>query len=385
MKNSNIKIKFLVYLILILSFCARKADLQIGIEAVKKGEYVKAVKALKNTLIKDSLNPEVRFNLSLAYAHLDSANQSFKHYLKLDELGSNLKDSSQLKEIIASILQLELYPTSPIPMKKMNQFKGSPRPDGELIAVAAAKLDVADIYLIKLDGTIVKKITSGRMNTDPDFSPNGDKVVYVSDRDGDEELYLYDLKTEKTEKLTDNNFLDFLPSFAPSGKEIVFVSNMDKGWEIYKINITSKKILRLTNNKVWDGFPRFTPDGKWILFSSKRNGSEDIYIMNENGGGEKLLYSTTADENDPSMVNNNLFFKSTRNGEWELYRLNVKTRALTRLTFNKYPDWNIRVTKDGTKILASRKIKNRWELYFMNLSITIPSGIIIKAIKEKGI
>lgn len=385
-QNLNLKIGFSFSLaVLLLVFCARKTDLQIGVEAIKKGEYQKAIKSLNRAITNDSLNPEVNYNLCLSYAHLDSINQSFRWYLKLFALDDNLKNDLQLKTILANFLNIEPYPSSPIPMKKiMHQFKGSPAPDNELIAVAAARLDIADIYLIKYDGTILKKITKGGMNTDPVFSPTGGQVIYVSDRDGDEELYLYDLKTEETINLTNNKAQDFSPSFSPDGKEVVFVTNRDGAWEIYKINLQNKRISRLTSNKFWDGFPEFSQDGKWLVFSSKRDESEDIYIMEENGTETRILYSTKADETDPHLIGENLFFRSNQDGEWEIYQLNLKNKLLIRLTNNPYPDWNPRVSRDGTRILLSRKIKNRWQLYFINLSLVIPTELIVQAIRNYG-
>ena len=128
----------------------------------------------------------------------------------------------------------------------------------EKIAVEAAKRDIADIYLIKLDGTIIKKITKGGMNTDPDFSPAGEDIVFISNKDGKEELYLYNLATKQTEQLTHNKGQELSPSFSPDGKEIVFTSNIYGKWEILKINVKNKKFSRLTNNDHWDGFPRFS-------------------------------------------------------------------------------------------------------------------------------
>ena len=389
MKNSNIKQKMkyrLLFSIIILAlvFCSRKGDIQKGIDAIKKGEYLKAVKSLNTVLKTDSLNSEAHFNLSLAYAHLDSTDKSFYHYLKICELESNLRKDVQLKEMLANFLNLEPYASTLVSMKRMNQFKGTFSPDGKKIVVAAARRDIANIYLVNLDGSIIKKLTKQGMNTDPDFSPTGEHVVFVSDIDGDEELYLYDLVTNQMENLTDNTADDFSPSFSPDGKEIVFVSNMDNiyQWEIYKINVTNKKIKRLTKNQYWDGFPKFSSDGKRIVFSSKRKGSEDIYIMKENGGGEKLLYTSPADENDPMLLNENLFFKSNRNGKWEIYRFNLKNKSLIRLTFNAYPDWNPRISKDGTKIVVSRKKKKRWLLYFINLNNPISAELIIAKIKK---
>uniref|UniRef100_A0A7C4TGY3 DUF5050 domain-containing protein n=1 Tax=candidate division WOR-3 bacterium TaxID=2052148 RepID=A0A7C4TGY3_UNCW3 len=381
MKRKNYLVGILL-LALLISTCKPREDIKEASEAIKKGRYSAAIKSLKSLLMIDSLNPEIHFNLSLAYCYLDSVEKAYQHFLKLVELNSSLKDSIELKLLLAKFLKIEPYASSPIPMAKMNQFKGSFGPDNELLAVAAAKIDIADIYLLKLDGTLIKKITSKGMNTDPAFSPLGDKIAYVSNIDGDEEIYLYDLKNDTTIKLTDNTYTDFSPSFSPKGNEIVYVTDRDKNWEIYKISLKDKFALRLTKNKFWDGFPSFTPDGGHIVFSSKRNGSEDIYIMNSNGTNERLLFATKFDETDPHLIGENLFFRSNRDGEFEIYKFNIKTQKILRLTFNEVPDWNPRVAPDGTKILFSRKIKNKWQLYFLNLSSSISAEVIAQKIKE---
>ncbi|MEO0205794.1 MAG: DPP IV N-terminal domain-containing protein [candidate division WOR-3 bacterium] len=372
----------IVIVVLFFSACGRKGDVKGATEAIKKGKYSEAIKSLKYALTNDSLNPEIHFNLCLAYCYLDSADKAYPHFLKIVELNSPLKDSMELKLLLTKFLKMDPYSSSPIPMGKMNQFKGCFAPDNEMLAVAAAKRDIADIYLMKLDGTIVKRITNRGMNTDPAFSPKGDKIAYVSSMDGDEEIYLYDIKTDSTIKLTNNDYTDFAPAFSPDGKEIVYVTNRDGGWEIYKINLMQKQAFRLTKNKFWDGFPSYTPDGKFIVFSSKRNGSEDIYIMKPDGGDERLLYYTKYDETDPHLAGNNLFFRSNIDGEFEIYKFDIKEKILTRLTYDDVPDWNPRVSSDAQRIVIAKKTKKLWQLCFINLSSPVPAEVIAQRIKE---
>ncbi len=384
-KTYNNKYRLLLCIIILgLIFCGRKDDLQKGVDALKKGDYAEAVKSLNATVNIDSLNPEVHYNLSLAYGHLDSVQKSLRHYEKVCDLQSPFKDDNQLKQMLAIFLNLEPFTSSLIPMKRMHQFKGAFSPDGKSVLVAAAKRDRADIYLLELDGRIVEKITKSGMNTDPVFSPLGDQIAFVSNVDGDDELFLYNIRTREIEKLTNNKAQDFSPSFSPDGEEIVFVSNMHDRykWEIYKMNVANKKIKRLTNNKYWDGFAKFSSDGKYIVFSSKRNGSEDIYIMNKNGGGESVLYTTSADNNDPQLLGDLLYFKTNIDGEWEIYRYDLKDKKLLRLTNNNRPDWNPRISIDGTKMLVARKMKKWWRLYFINLENPIPAEVIAAKIKE---
>ena len=377
----------LAFTIMLAVFCSRKDELQKGIKAIEKGDYAAAVKSLQSALKTDSLNPEVHFSLSLSYAHLDSVQRSFMHYLKLVELDttSSFKNDVPLREMLATFLKIAPYAWKAIPMKRMNQFKGALSPDGKTIAVAAAKRDRADIYLTRLNGKVIRKITVSGMNTDPYFSPAGDQIIFVSDADGDDELYTYDMKTKEVKQITDNSAQDFSPAYSPDGKEVVFVSNMDdpNKWEIYKVNIENKKIKRLTRNNYWDGFPKFSSDGKSIVFSSKRENSENIYTIKKNGGGEKMIYESDADDNDPVLMDQTMFFKSNRDGKWEIYRFDLKNKRLFRLTYNSVPDWNPRLSNDGTKIVIARKIKKRWRLYYLDFNNPVAADLLAAKIEKK--
>lgn len=363
--------------------CSSRSPVETAAQAMQRGEYAKAIKPLQQALAQDSLDLAARYGLTLTYAHLDSAQAASRHYVRLVEQGSAYSDSTELKVMLCALLQIEPFPTSPVPMGKLNQFKASPAPDGQVLAVAAARYDRADIYLVRIDGTVVKRLTNAHMNTDPCFSPLGDKIVYVSNRDGDEELYLYDLKSETTEQLTDNTYTDYTPAFAPSGQEIVYSSNRDGSWEIYRIDLERHLAFRLTENRFWDGFPAYTPDGRSIVFASKRNGSEDVYIMKTDGRDEQPLYATAADETDPQAAGEYLYFRSDRSGDWEIYRYHFARRSLVRLTCNALPDWNPRISRDGTRLFVTRPVRGRWSLFFVNLQAPVPAAVIAQTARTR--
>jgi Tol biopolymer transport system component len=374
-----------VLLAALTATCARKSDLEQGIQAMNRGEYAKAIKSFSMALEKDSLDPAVHYNLCFAYLHADSTEKALEHYLKLADLKSSLSNDRQLRELIAVAIGLEPYPASVITMRRLNQFKGAFNPSADHIVLAASRRDMADLYTADLDGSNMEMIVSGGMNTDPDISPDGNYVVFVSDRDGDEDLYLYDMASKEIRRITDNAAQDFTPSISPEGKEVVYVSNRDDPykWEIYAIGVDDGRIRRLTDNTYWDGFPRFTANGQSIVFSSKRNGSEDIYVMRRDGGAQELLFSSPADDNDPTLVQEDLFFKSQMDGEWEIYQYNLRTKTLVRLTNNPWADWNPQISDDGKKMLVSRKVKNRWVLYFINLEDPLDAEFIVAEIKKR--
>ena len=381
---------WLSFILLIMVFCgiitcARKSDLQRGKDAFSKGAYDTALKFLREALKKDGQDPDIHYYLCLTCAALDSVEPALGHFVRLSELGSDTKDDRELRVLMATLLGIEPYPSSVVEMKGMNQFKGAFSPSGDLMAIAASRRDRADIYLADLDGSNLRRLVTGGMNTDPVFAPDGKSIAFVSDRDGDEDLYLYDIGADELHKLTDNLAQDFAPDFAPDGKELVFVSNMDDPykWEIYVVNVVSGRIGRLTDNKYWDGFPKYTANGQSIVFSSKRNGSEDIYVMRRDGGGVELLFSSAADDNDPTIVHENLLFKSQKDGEWEIYSYNIRNRQVARLTNNEWADWNPRISDDGSKLVVARRIKQRWVLYLVNITEPISSDYILSVIVSR--
>src|SRR4030042_5430977 len=136
----------LLFLCLIMtSGCKGKTKLSKGVDLVKKGDYTQAVKTLNQALKQDSLNTEIHYNLSFAYAHLDSMKKAMLHYLFLVDTVSPYQDSVQIREMLGVALGLDPYTTSLITMGKINQFKGVFSPKAETMPLAAAKRRVGNV------------------------------------------------------------------------------------------------------------------------------------------------------------------------------------------------------------------------------------------------
>jgi len=75
------------------------------------------------------------------------------------------------------------------------------------------------------------------------------------------------------------------------GNEIVFMCDQrDGNWEIYTANNVGGGITRLTNNPAIDGLPTWSPDGKQIAFLSTRDGQWAIWVMNADGSSQRKLF-----------------------------------------------------------------------------------------------
>ena len=63
------------------------------------------------------------------------------------------------------------------------------------------------------------------------------QIAFVSDRDGNDEIYVMDANGEELRKLTNNRFTDGQPSWSPDGKQIAFESDRERNYEIYVMDI----------------------------------------------------------------------------------------------------------------------------------------------------
>jgi Tol biopolymer transport system component len=95
-------------------------------------------------------------------------------------------------------------------------------------------------------------------------------------------------------RLTNDPLRDAEPAWSPDGTKIAFTSNRDGNHEIYVLNADGTGVTRLTNDPLRDAEPAWSPDGTKIAFS--RSGYlgpeilvEQIYVMNADGSGAKGL------------------------------------------------------------------------------------------------
>ena len=82
--------------------------------------------------------------------------------------------------------------------------------------------------------------------------------------------------------------------------KIAFLSDRDGNWEIYVMNDDGSGQRRLTNNTDTDVSPSWSPDGKKIAFASDRDGNREIYVMNADGSGQTRLTNNTDTDVSPS-------------------------------------------------------------------------------------
>lgn len=156
---------------------------------------------------------------------------------------------------------------------------------GRRLAYTRAKVDT-NIWRMEISGRRAvgppsKLIASTRIDSEPQYSPDGSRIVFSSDRSGRDEIFVCDRDggnpLQLTSLVTGNAGV---PHWSPDGHRIVFDSNATGQVEIYTINAGGGKPKRISegNGPSWSG------DGGWIYFASERTGQSQVWKLPVNGG-----------------------------------------------------------------------------------------------------
>jgi len=143
-------------------------------------------------------------------------------------------------------------------------------------------------------------------NSKPCFSPDSSRVAFVSNRDGNYEIYMVGIDGSDLKRITDSEGDENWPDLSPDGTKIVFsypkyypsYRILSEDSEIYIINSDGSGRKKLTDNRVGELKPCFSPDGTEIAFVSTRDGNAEIYIMNIDGSDQRRITHYPVDSDD---------------------------------------------------------------------------------------
>ena len=141
-------------------------------------------------------------------------------------------------------------PFSWLPDSKRILFQGS-GPGTSAVEICAANIDGSEIEIIRSDEDVT--------NLAPAASPDGRRIAFASDRDGDLEIYVMNADGGGLRPLTKDPGRDDQPTWSPDGRWIAFTSTRDGGFDIYVMRDDGRDLRRLTENEAIDGDPAWSP------------------------------------------------------------------------------------------------------------------------------
>jgi TolB protein len=149
---------------------------------------------------------------------------------------------------------------------------------------------VKRLAIINWDGTNHNYLTHGEVTVlSPRLSPDGQRIAYISFKDGTPHIRIMDLDGGNDRPLLQQGAMSFAPAFSPDGGRIAFSLAADGNTDIYVVNANGGRPERLTTTPGIDTAPSFSPDGKQIVFESDRGGAQQLYIMDADGSGQRRI------------------------------------------------------------------------------------------------
>jgi Tol biopolymer transport system component len=174
----------------------------------------------------------------------------------------------------------------PLTNNNVYDAEASYSPDGKWITYTHGAGAAADIYVMRADGSGAVQITKEKgYDGGPFFSPDGKRLVYRSDRKGNDLLQVFVAQLAFDEKgnitgrksehqLTNDEFVNWGPYWHPGGRHIIYATSAQghTNYELYLMNAEDgSNKRRITFTEGADVLPVFSPDGKWLMWTSKRS------------------------------------------------------------------------------------------------------------------
>jgi TolB protein len=213
-----------------------------------------------------------------------------------------------------------------------------------------------ELYMMDYDGFNQIRLTFNEtIDYMPAWTADKKKISYTSYRGDKATLWLYSIYEGTRTKIFEEG-TTYAPSFSPNGRKMAFCSTEDNSnSEIYVANSDGTNIKRLTFNKAIDTAPTWSPNSRLIAFTSDRSGTPQIYIMDAEGSNiERVSFGGSYHDGPAwSPTANKIAYVSRVNQIFDIYVLNRETQGITKLTESRYSNESPTWSPDGRHIIFS--------------------------------
>ena len=169
-------------------------------------------------------------------------------------------------------------------------------PDGEQLVFISDRTGSAELYVMRADGSNLQQITdTGWHKEAPQWSPDGSRIAFACYPDGrggraDSQICVIDADGSNLLYLSANGVGGYDPAWSPDGTRIAFTGFSEQTEDVYIINADGSNLHRVTTNNLGtDAFASWSPDGQQIAYMSARGDHGGIYVINADGSGDRPL------------------------------------------------------------------------------------------------
>ena len=210
---------------------------------------------------------------------------------------------------------------------------------GELVFFSERGGEVGLWRVSASGGTPERVMAVGGNAIHPHVAPVGDRLAYVQNH-LDTNIWRIEAssqagKADTPTRLIASTQADSNPQYSPDGRKITFNSNRSGSDEIWVCDADGSRPMRLTHfNGHGVGSPRWSPDGQRIAFDSRQEGHADIYVVRADGGRPRRITTEPSSEVRPSWSRDGrfIYFGSDRTGNWQVWKAPAEGGAAVQVT-----------------------------------------------------
>ena len=219
-----------------------------------------------------------------------------------------------------------------------------PATDGKQIAFIYA----GDLWSARLDGSAIKRLTTDDgVESNPAFSPDGTLIAFSAQYDGNIDVFIVPAIGGVPRRLTYHPGADIVQGFTPDGKAVTFTSPRSvftaRHTRLFTVAIDGGLETELpiphADRATWSPDGRriaYNPLGpafqQWKQYRGGRVSQIWLYNAADHATAKIPQPADRANDTDPMWIGDQIYFRSDRNGEFNLFSFDQKSKALTQLT-----------------------------------------------------
>ena len=260
-------------------------------------------------------------------------------------------------------------------------------PDGSRIVFHARRKDEKEkafpsrhVWTAASDGSGLKRITDGGKDEyHASLSPDGRKLVFVSELNGSRDIWVADADGQNVVPLTDDPGIEDQPAWSPDGRRIVYAAFPKEGgsFDLWLVNADGSGRRRLTTTPANEIFPAWHPDGEEIVYVTDASGNLDLHAIDVRDGHTTPLVVSPDHEARPAFSpdGTKLAFARWpahgRSADATLWIANADGTAPIELTSAPAPATHPAWSPDGRTLAFQHRTPAGWEVWLLALPTDI--------------